>query len=134
MLQKRGEGGVGVKEAGRRLLQLARIVAFAHEKKITHRDLKPGNVLVCQGKDGKLALKVVDFGIGPPQLQARRPQRQHRFPGRLRGCRQDSLTSLASRGQDRVVHGRRGRAGSRVQAVLPRRPGAGQTQGARAGW
>ena len=46
-----------------RFLELARplvdAVAAAHERRITHRDLKPGNVIV--GDDGRL--RVLDFGL-----------------------------------------------------------------------
>jgi len=47
------------------ILNLAKIVAFAHGQSpaIVHRDLKPANILV-QRRDGKLAFKIADFGIG----------------------------------------------------------------------
>jgi hypothetical protein len=49
------------------VLDLSRIVAFAHEQSpaIVHRDLKPANILVRR-RDGKLAFKIADFGIGGP--------------------------------------------------------------------
>lgn len=46
------------------MLRLASIVAFAHQQGIVHRDLKPANVLVEKGPDGKVKLRVTDFGIG----------------------------------------------------------------------
>jgi formylglycine-generating enzyme required for sulfatase activity len=52
--------------AARLLLDLARIVAFAHRLSppIVHRDLKPANILVQPRPDGTLALRITDFGIG----------------------------------------------------------------------
>ena len=49
---------------------MARIVAFAHGQSpaIVHRDLKPANIFVRR-RDGKLAFKIADFGIG--RLSAR---------------------------------------------------------------
>ncbi len=52
--------------ANRLLVALAEIVAFAHkaEPPIVHGDLKPANVLVRRMPDRKVALRVIDFGIG----------------------------------------------------------------------
>jgi formylglycine-generating enzyme required for sulfatase activity/serine/threonine protein kinase len=48
------------------VLRLAKIVAFAHrlDEPIVHRDLKPANILWQRTPDGKLQLKIADFGIG----------------------------------------------------------------------
>jgi serine/threonine protein kinase len=45
---------------------LAKPGAFAHRLSppLVHRDLKPANILVQRRPDGKLSLKVADFGIG----------------------------------------------------------------------
>ena len=32
-------------------------------KRIIHRDLKPGNILISKKPNGKLMLKIADFGI-----------------------------------------------------------------------
>src|ERR1043165_7387926 len=47
------------------VLQLAKIVAHAHQQKppIIHRDLKPANILVRR-LEKKLSFKIADFGIG----------------------------------------------------------------------
>lgn len=48
------------------LLKLARTVAPLHALQfpIVHRDLKPANVLVTRKPEGKIDLKIADFGIG----------------------------------------------------------------------
>ncbi len=43
--------------------QAAGAVAEAHARGIIHRDLKPENLMVRRDEDGRLALKVVDFGL-----------------------------------------------------------------------
>jgi serine/threonine protein kinase len=55
-----------LKTANEILVALAKIVAFAHRATppIVHQDLKPANVLIRRLPDGKLALRVTDFGIG----------------------------------------------------------------------
>src|SRR5262249_39710282 len=57
--------GGGWRERSEVMLELARIVAFAHRLSppIVHRDLKPATVLV-QNRPGGHDLRVTDFGIG----------------------------------------------------------------------
>jgi serine/threonine protein kinase len=43
--------------------QILRAMAFMHDKRLIHRDLKPGNVLVSRRADGTDVLKVSDFGL-----------------------------------------------------------------------
>lgn len=45
------------------VLQIINAIKFAHQKGILHRDISPNNVLVFE-KDGKITLKVCDFGLG----------------------------------------------------------------------
>ncbi|MBN2069018.1 MAG: serine/threonine protein kinase [Opitutales bacterium] len=42
--------------------QVCIAVQYAHDKGVIHRDLKPSNILVSD-VDGKLGLKIIDFGI-----------------------------------------------------------------------
>lgn len=51
--------GKGIDAARKTALHVLRALAAAHEKKIIHRDIKPGNILV--GVDG--TMKVTDFGL-----------------------------------------------------------------------
>jgi TPR repeat protein len=58
------EGRADPEAITRLVLNLAGIVAFAHERGIVHRDLKPANILIKRAGDGKFRLRVADFGIG----------------------------------------------------------------------
>ncbi len=55
-------GGLGLDEVLRIAIAVADAVAAAHQKGITHRDLKPGNVIIGEGgHHGRV--KVLDFGL-----------------------------------------------------------------------
>ena len=54
-----GEGAIPLDEALRIAEQIAEALSAAHEKFITHRDLKPGNVKI----KGDGTVKVLDFGL-----------------------------------------------------------------------
>jgi eukaryotic-like serine/threonine-protein kinase len=43
--------------------QLARALDRAHERGIVHRDIKPGNLFLCDGGRGEVFVKLLDFGI-----------------------------------------------------------------------
>jgi serine/threonine-protein kinase len=51
-----------IKERLTLFLDICRAVAYAHQRGVLHRDLKPGNLLVAE-QDGLAVPKVIDFGI-----------------------------------------------------------------------
>lgn len=65
-------GPLGVSEATALLVPAMRGVAAAHAQGVIHRDLKPGNIFICIGPDGRaVATKVLDFGISTMVERAR---------------------------------------------------------------
>jgi len=45
------------------MFQLSYGLQALHEQEIVHRDLKPENLLVMQRKDGRITIKLTDFGL-----------------------------------------------------------------------
>src|ERR1700730_9735210 len=56
-------GHLSVSDAADYLLQACEAVREAHTLKVVHCDLKPGNLFLTQGPDGKPCVKVLDFGL-----------------------------------------------------------------------
>jgi serine/threonine protein kinase len=58
---------LGVRETVGILKDVARALAFAHERGVVHRDIKPGNILLASG-----SATVTDFGVSKALSSARR--------------------------------------------------------------
>jgi serine/threonine-protein kinase len=58
---------VGVRETLAVMKDVARALAFAHERNVVHRDIKPGNILLASG-----SATVTDFGVAKALSSARR--------------------------------------------------------------
>ncbi|HEV2915956.1 MAG TPA: serine/threonine-protein kinase [Pyrinomonadaceae bacterium] len=59
------------------MLQISAAVAAAHEAKVIHRDLKPGNIFVVQRKHAPPVVKVLDFGIAKLAADAIEDDEEH---------------------------------------------------------
>ncbi len=57
------DGAIPAQRAATILKQAADALQAAHDLGIVHRDIKPDNIMVVQGRDGADVVKVVDFGI-----------------------------------------------------------------------
>ncbi len=67
-------GGLSVNDVYGLLLPAMRGVSAAHAQGVIHRDLKPQNIFVCIGPDGRaVTTKVLDFGISIIVERARDP-------------------------------------------------------------
>jgi serine/threonine protein kinase len=68
------DGRVPVPTMTKIVTQVARALAHAHGEGVLHRDLKPANVFLSHDEEGKLLVKLLDFGIA-------RAIHAHRVPG-----------------------------------------------------
>jgi serine/threonine protein kinase len=58
------DGPLSVREAVQIFQQISAALSQAHQKKVVHRDLKPGNILLTRDlADGRTIVHLVDFGI-----------------------------------------------------------------------
>jgi serine/threonine protein kinase len=44
-------------------IQVGKALAYAHERRICHRDVKPSNIMLAEGPPGQSRAKLIDFGI-----------------------------------------------------------------------
>jgi serine/threonine protein kinase len=56
------KGSLPVRKAANLAMQLCEALAFAHHHKILHRDIKPGNIMISEDDQ----VKVADFGLARP--------------------------------------------------------------------
>jgi serine/threonine-protein kinase len=66
-IRLRRTGALSVREAIGIMKDVARALAFAHERGVVHRDIKPGNILLASG-----SATVTDFGVAKALSTARR--------------------------------------------------------------
>src|SRR5256714_661715 len=66
-IRLRRTGPLGVREMMAIMKDVARALAFAHERGVVHRDIKPGNILLASG-----SATVTDFGVAKALSTARR--------------------------------------------------------------
>jgi serine/threonine-protein kinase len=67
----RTRGPFGLAEAVEIVSQIARALVQAHQEGVAHRDLTPANVFLSRDEEGRVLVKLLDFGIARP-IQARR--------------------------------------------------------------
>ncbi len=65
-------GPMPIRDVVNILRDVARALAFAHERGVVHRDIKPDNVLLTAG-----SATVTDFGVAKALVSARTPSRFH---------------------------------------------------------
>jgi len=59
----RSRGTIAPVEVAEIITQIARALGQAHAEGVAHRDLKPANVFLSRDEDGRLLVKLLDFGI-----------------------------------------------------------------------
>ncbi len=74
--RKSRQGPVPQRDAARLIAAAARGVQAAHSQGLTHRDIKPGNILIADGA----VPKVADFGLAEPPATPPRPTAEATSP------------------------------------------------------
>jgi serine/threonine-protein kinase len=67
------------------VLQVCDALAEAHDLGLVHRDVKPANIFVREGADGRLMAKLIDFGVSKTALAEAPPVTQLTQTGTLLG-------------------------------------------------
>jgi protein-disulfide isomerase len=94
--ERLSQGRVSLREAVRIASEVAKGVAHAHAKGVVHRDLKPGNVFLCD--DGQV--KVLDFGLAHAFGQRRQEGGTPAYmaPEQWQGAPEDERTDVFAMG------------------------------------
>ncbi|WP_376795560.1 protein kinase [Thermogemmatispora sp.] len=69
LAQRLQRGPLPLPEVYRLFTALVQAVAYIHRRGVIHRDLKPSNVLLDRSSDGKVYVRLIDFGIATIQGQ-----------------------------------------------------------------
>ncbi len=75
-IRLRRTGPLSVRETMAIMKDVARALAFAHERGVVHRDIKPGNILLASG-----SATVTDFGVAKALSSARRSGEKNKTNG-----------------------------------------------------
>lgn len=59
----KSNGALSVEEALPVFERIAAGLAHAHSNGVLHRDIKPSNIMLTEGENGEIIVKIVDFGI-----------------------------------------------------------------------
>src|SRR5215213_574645 len=88
----REQGPVSLERALPLLDAIAAAVDAAHAQGVLHRDLKPGNILLCPAAQGEPFVKVLDFGLA--EISGTHPEEGLQLDGEVDA--EDRLTATGS--------------------------------------
>ncbi len=110
-------------EACSLVAQTAQALAVLHDHGIVHRDIKPGNILVGTGRDGRLVAKLADLGLAKEVDEAVEPGLSLTIEGKPLGSpaymAPEQIQDAKSAGRPADVYGL---GASLYQALTGRRP------------
>jgi serine/threonine-protein kinase len=69
----RHEGGMSAVDAVRTLLPILGALGHAHSRGVVHLDVKPDNIFLARGADGRIEPKLVDFGLAKTDWEETEP-------------------------------------------------------------